>query len=177
MNNTKKLRIVFTGPESTGKTTLAKWVAQYYRTTWNPEFARFYLSKLRVPYQKEDITSIAQGQIQWEDIWYKQSNKLLVCDTTLLVPKIWSLYKYGNCDHWIEKNLIQRKYDLFLLCGVDWPWQYDPLREHPNARKVLYQMYLDELKKNQLRYLELNGSFEQRKQLALQQIECLLSPI
>ena len=39
------LKVVIYGPESTGKTTLARQLASHYRTTWVEEFARDYLQK------------------------------------------------------------------------------------------------------------------------------------
>ena len=39
------IKIVLFGPESTGKTTLAKQLAKHYNTVWVPEYAREYLQK------------------------------------------------------------------------------------------------------------------------------------
>ena len=60
------IRIAITGPESTGKSTLARQLAEHYQTTWVPEFARVYLDQLGRPYEEGDLVSIAKGQLQAE---------------------------------------------------------------------------------------------------------------
>ena len=54
------------GPESTGKTTLAKGLAKHFKTNWVPEYAREFLSNLDRAYQKEDLIEIARGQLASE---------------------------------------------------------------------------------------------------------------
>ena len=39
------IKIVLYGPESTGKSTLAKQLAEYYKTDYVQEYAREYLQK------------------------------------------------------------------------------------------------------------------------------------
>ena len=69
------LRIVLYGPESTGKTTLARSLAEHYKTEWVPEFARNYLQRKWDKKQQvctlNDLFSIAKGQI-------KQENDLMI---------------------------------------------------------------------------------------------------
>ncbi len=174
MSRYTPLKIVLTGPESTGKSTLSAELAKYYQTLWNPEYARFYLSRLQRPYVKEDILKIARGQLQWENTWCKQANKLLVCDTALLVPKIWSLYKYKVCDQWINDSLQKKSYDFYFLCGTDWPWEYDPMRETPHEREELFQLYKQELLAIEAPFIELTGNFQKRFEQAVVIIDSLL---
>ena len=61
------IKVVTTGPESSGKTTLAKALAEHYQIAWVPEYSRDYLNRLNRPYQEEDLLVIAKGQIQRED--------------------------------------------------------------------------------------------------------------
>ncbi|MDP4998362.1 MAG: ATP-binding protein [Saprospiraceae bacterium] len=160
-------KIIFTGPESTGKSFLAKAIASSLGTLWVPEYARFYLSRLQRPYEQEDILLIAQGQAQWETFWEKEASGLLCCDTSLLVPKIWSEFKYNRVDPWITQQLDSRQGDFYFLCHVDLPWEYDPLREHPHLREALFERYRDALEQMQADYVVLSGSLEERKQSAL----------
>ncbi|MEI8205070.1 MAG: ATP-binding protein [Bacteroidota bacterium] len=137
----KKYRIAITGPESTGKSTLTEQLAHHYKTFWVEEYAREYLNSLGRDYVFEDIVEIAKGQIRNEEILFEQSETLLFCDTELIVTKIWSEVGYQKCDAWILENIIQHPYDLYLLCNTDTPWEYDPLREHPNQRGYLFDLY------------------------------------
>lgn len=139
-------RIAVTGPESTGKSALAESLAEYFHTVWVPEYARTYLEKLGRAYAYEDIVEIARGQMQSEEEKAAEARNVLVCDTELLVTKIWSTFKFQQCDPWILEQMKKPRYDVYLLCDIDLPWQQDPLREHPGQRKELFQLYLNELK-------------------------------
>ena len=59
-------RIVILGPESTGKTTLSKELAQHYQTQWVPEFARNFLVTHGMNYDYDDLLTIARGQLASE---------------------------------------------------------------------------------------------------------------
>mgnify|MGYP001545897874 CR=1 FL=1 len=160
-------KIIFTGPESTGKSLLSAFLADTMNTRWVPEYARFYLSRIKRPYTEGDILHIARGQQQWEGVWAREARGFLFCDTSLLVPKIWSSYKYGRVDPWIVDTLQARMGDFYFLCNADLPWAYDPLREHPHLREALYDLYLDSLEQMGADYVVLSGSLEERKQTAL----------
>jgi len=161
-------KIVLTGPESTGKSTLSKALAAHFGTLWVPEYARFYLNHLPRPYFPEDVLRIAQGQMQWEAVWEKYARELLFCDTDLLVPKIWMEHKYGYCDSWIDEQLSLRSYDLYLLCDIDMPWENDPLREHPNEREALFEKYRTALETLGARYAIIRGNGTERLNMAIE---------
>lgn len=135
--STKK-KIVVIGPESTGKSTLSKALAEELGTVWVPEYARGYLEELNRDYTEEDLIVIAKGQLKLEDELYEQASGFLICDTDLYVIKVWSEAKYGKCDKWILEEIAEHKCDLYLLTDIDMPWEDDPLREHPNPEERLY---------------------------------------
>ncbi len=151
----KKIAIV--GPESTGKSDLAQQLSREYDCEWVPEFARFYLDRLPREYEQSDLVEIAKGQLAWEDDKAQYEEDWLFCDTNLLVIKIWSEFKYGETDPWIEEQLHNRTYDLHLLADIDLPWRPDPQREHPTKRKELFQLYESFLKEHQLPYVVVSG--------------------
>lgn len=155
-------KIVLTGPESTGKTSLAKTLADHFEATWVPEYAREYLNQLSRPYVFTDLLEIAKAQLQLEETYAQKEERYLFCDTSLVVLKIWSEYKYGKCDPWILEQLQVRSYDLYFLCGDDVPWEYDPLREHPTQRAALYELYKTTLEDLGVRFVELRGSLTER---------------
>lgn len=173
--NTPIKRIAVIGPECTGKSVLSQKLAQHFRTTWVPEYARHYLEELGRPYTQEDLKAIALGQISMEDEHALHANRVLICDTNLYVIKIWSEFKYGSCDPWILEQIRKRHYDLYLLTDVDIPWEYDPQREHPHSREALYDIYKKELLAQSVPFLEISGSGEERTRFAVEGIEKLLT--
>lgn len=168
---TSPIRIVITGPESTGKSTLTEKLSAHFKTKWVAEYAREYIDNLDREYNYNDILYIAKEQIFRENEMAEKANKILFCDTGLLVPKIWCDVKYGKCHSWIEDEIIKHQYNLCLLCKPDIPWQADPQRENPNDRDVLFERYLDELKKRNLEYFIVEGKGEKRLLSAIQCIE------
>jgi NadR type nicotinamide-nucleotide adenylyltransferase len=171
----KKVAII--GPECTGKSDLSKFLAEHFRTTWVPEYARGYIGNLVRPYVQNDLLTIAHGQLRLEDEWVRDANQVLICDTNLYVIKVWSEFKYGNCHADILQQIATRKYDLYMLTYVDLPWEEDPQREHPDQREQLYQIYLNEMKNQSVPYVEIRGEREQRRKLAIDAIEKILTTV
>jgi NadR type nicotinamide-nucleotide adenylyltransferase len=170
----KPIKIVVIGPESTGKTTLAKQLADHYQTTWVKEYAREFIENLDRDYTENDLLAIAKGQIRAEEALLAKARTVLVCDTDLIVVQIWSEVKYGRCDAWILEQIRVRDYDLYLLCGTDIPWEFDVQREHPTFRNELYAVYLETLKKYPKNYVELVGNKVTRLNDSIQKIDTLL---
>lgn len=164
-------RISITGPESTGKSVLAKQLAEYFSTCYVPEIAREYLEQLGRPYEYEDIVKIAREQLNRENTLSLTVKQVLFCDTDLLVTKVWSRYKYGKCDPWLETELNYHRYDLYLLCNVDLPWEDDPLREHPLQRRELFEIYRQELDKMKANYRIVSGMGDERLQQAIFEVK------
>lgn len=171
----KKVAII--GPECTGKSDLSAYVSTYFKTEWVPEYARGYIDNLVRPYNQSDLLTIAHGQMRLEDEYARDAKNVLICDTNLYVIKVWSEFKYGTCDAEILQHIASRKYDLYLLTYIDLPWEDDPLREHPNEREQLYQIYLNELKNQPVPFVEIKGERELRRQTAVNAIEKILNPV
>lgn len=172
-NSQKVRRIAIVGPECTGKTDLARFLANHYQTQWVPEFAREYLEQLNRAYTQEDLVAIAKGQLELEDKLAEQAKDFLFCDTNLIVIKIWSEFKYSSCDPEILTLLRERKYDLHILTDVDLPWEDDPLREHPHKRQELFELYEAELKNNNINFVRIQGDYTTRRALALNAVSLI----
>lgn len=155
-------KVVIIGPESTGKSTLARQLAALYGTSWVPEVARDYLNDLNQPYEYEDLGRIAQAQIDLEESMHRED--LLICDTDLYVIMVWSEHKYGRCASWILEEIAVRNYDLYLLTDIDFPWVDDPLREHPEPfmRNYFFKLYKELLIESGKPFVVLSGSEEKR---------------
>jgi len=163
-------RVAITGPESTGKSELAKSLAEYYNTVWLPEYSREYLKQKKGTYEFDDIVEIAKGQLKREDEMALKANEYLFCDTDLFVTKIWSEYKYGKCDHWIFEKILTHQYDLHLLMDIDLDWKPDPLRENPDDRQKLFDIYMEELAQYKYPFFIIDGKGEARVKAAIQVI-------
>jgi NadR type nicotinamide-nucleotide adenylyltransferase len=172
-SSVKKVAVI--GPECTGKSALSKFLAHHYETSWVPEYARGYIGNLVRPYEENDLLLIAHGQMRIEDEWTRDTERLLICDTNLYVIKVWSEFKFGTCDKEILEQIATRKYDLYLLTYVDIPWEKDPLREHPDKRQELYDLYLNEMRNQTVPFVEIKGEREQRQKTAVDAIEKLLT--
>jgi nicotinamide riboside kinase len=160
-------RIAIDGPESTGKSELAVALAEHFHAGFVPEVARKYLEDLKRNYTKADLVEIARLQCKIEDETAQQHN-LIFCDTTLLVIKVWSEYKYQTCDPWIENEYQKRKYSLQLLTNIDLPWQDDVLREHPYERDALFNHYHKTLAQSGRKYEIITGTGKVRIERAIQ---------
>ncbi len=165
-----RLRVVLTGPESSGKTTLARALADFYSCGMVPEFARSFLDALRREYHHNDLALIARGQAAWER-WHAAHSKhwLLVCDTDWTVIRIWESFKYGSTQHTL--HCAPAPDTLHLLCKPDIEWEPDPLRENPDNRDELFALYEQLLKETGLRYCILSGNLTHRFQNAVSAIE------
>ena len=163
-------RISITGPESTGKSWLAEKLSSQYGEPWAEEYSREYLNNLNRPYNYEDILLIAQGQFKLEEENAKSARAYLFCDTDFLVTRIWCLVKYGKVHPWIDLMADTHIYDHYLLCNTDLPWEPDPLREHPELRNELLQLYLDELTYRELPFTIISGQDDDRLQAAVKVI-------
>jgi len=169
------LRVSLTGPESTGKSTLAARLAAHYNTSFAPEYAREYLAASGPHYTPEDLEEIARGQLVAEATAAATAHRVVFCDTDLLVIKLWAEHAFGTCPEWVLKRIDQQQYDLVLLLGVDLPWQPDPLREHPHLRQQLYHLYQRELRDRMFNFAEISGCEERRFAQACFLVDELLS--
>jgi len=148
MNHKGIKKIVITGPESTGKTMLAEFLANHYHTQFVPEYAREYIGGLIRPYCYKDVEFIARKQVEMEKIFMEKASKILFYDTWLIITKTWFQVVYGKYPEWLDQKLRESSIDLYLLCYFDIPWIPDPLRENPGKmRKKLFHIYQDEIKK------------------------------
>ncbi len=166
----KLIKIVIIGPESTGKSTLTKSLADYFNTEFTEEYAREYLNELDREYVYEDLLTIAKGQIKLEDEQSKIANHLLFCDTDLQVIKVWSEHKFGKVDDWILQTIAAREYDFYLLTDIDFPWEDDPQREHPDPemREYFFNIYKEIVIESGIPFEILSGNKEERMHKALE---------
>ncbi|MEE2700246.1 MAG: ATP-binding protein [Bacteroidota bacterium] len=168
------LKVIITGPESSGKTTLCKALSEHFNISFVEEFSRKYLDRNGTNYTQSDLLEIAKAQLKMEKL-ATNNQQLSLYDTDLITIKIWSNYKYGFCDSWILEQIEKQRTEnrLYLLCKPDIPWEADPLRENSNDREVLFEIYKKELEKVICKYAVIKG--KNRSEVAIKKITDLIS--
>ena len=168
---TKIIKVALFGPESTGKTTLARQLAEYYQTEWVPEFARDYLQEKWNSSQQictpDDMLPIAYGQTKLENDRTLTANKYLFCDTNLMVTKVFSEVYYNHCDPLLNKAACEHDYDLFFLTDIDVPWERDELRDKAEGRESVFAVFKQSLIDNSKPFITLSGDKDLRLKKAV----------
>ncbi len=153
------IRIAFTGPESSGKSTLAKAVSDSLDGTYIEEFARIYLEQNGPDYDVDDLETMVKGH---SEAILSVSDALQLVDTDFVVFKIWSEYKYDAASPLIHRLVSENWFDLHVLCAPDIHWEPDELRENPDDRDELFQRYVETLEKLRKPYIIVEGTHAKR---------------
>jgi HTH-type transcriptional regulator, transcriptional repressor of NAD biosynthesis genes len=153
--------ICFYGPESTGKSMMAKKMAVHYQTEFVPEVAREIVSSNDFTF--DDIIKIAKAQNQRVMEKSRKANQFLFCDTDLITTQIY-------CRHYLksvppiltelEKEIV---YDQYFLFDIDVPWVADQMRDLRNQRKEMYEVFKLELDKRGIQYHLVTGDWNERE--------------
>jgi len=154
--------VAVVGPESTGKSFTAKYLADRFRTVYVPEYARYYCQNLHSPYTLQDEANMFYGQLALEEALLPLANGLLICDTTILTVKIWCDHLFGDTPAEVKAEIARRPYDLYLLMDIDLPWQDDPLRDFPNEREHFMAVWKKELQALGANYEIVSGTETER---------------
>lgn len=169
------ISVAIIGPESSGKTTLAKYLSEYFETPLVPEFSRDFLSKMYGKYDHTDLDIISKGQ--WDSInsCKKKNPPLLISDTDLLTIEIWSELKYGKCSKVVLENSMNQKFDFYFLCYPDLPYEIDSLRESPeiSERLNIFNLFESKLKDRSWQYQIIQGIEDTRSTLAVEKLKII----
>ncbi len=168
-------KIVLTGPESTGKTLLSRKLADHLNCNYIPEIARVYLENKgeNYAYTHEDVLEIAKLQIQEEENFSNNNKEYLILDTDLIITKVWLKLKYNKVPNWLDEYIANTPRHIHLLCYPDLPWEEDPLRENPDIRLELFEMYLKEIEYYGFNYAIIKGEGKTRFLNALSAIKLI----
>ena len=170
------LRVTITGSECTGKTTLAAALSRHYGVPWSREYAREFVAESGVAPGRQDVATIARGQIRGEDVAQAAAGDLVLLDTDLLSTVVYSSHYYGGCPAWIEAELKARKADLYLLAGIDVPWRpAGAQRDRGDRREEMHALFRDALVRRALPFAEINGPHERRLRDAISAVDALLA--
>jgi HTH-type transcriptional repressor of NAD biosynthesis genes len=171
--------ICVVGAESTGTTTMAKALAEQYKTVWIPEYGRLYAeaklyTKNANQWTTDEFVHIAQEQSRLEDTMKHLANKVLICDTNAFATAIWHERYMGKQSEEVKQLASQRKYDLYLLTDVAIPFVQDGTRDGEHIREWMHHRFESELQKQSTPYAVLSGNHEKRLKKAITIIDTLL---
>lgn len=156
------IRVVLTGPECSGKTTLAAGLARHLGAPWTPEAARRFAESHPEPLSAATVAPIARLSMRLEDEAAAAGPRILVRDTDLVSTVVYSRHYYGTVEPWIETEARARLADLYLLCRPDLPWHADGVRDRPVGREALFDEFRRILDAYGARVVEIGGEGEAR---------------
>lgn len=162
------MRVVVTGSECTGKSTLARALADHFKVPCVPEYVRLFVQdKGRAP-TAIDVDAIARGQIALEAEHAASEPDLLILDTDLLSTVVYSRHYYGVCPAWVAAELSRLPGDLYLLAGIDVPWVPDGTqRDRGHRRQEMQALFVDALARRALHAVPVQGSSADRLRSAI----------
>jgi NadR type nicotinamide-nucleotide adenylyltransferase len=169
-------RVCVFGPESTGKSTLARDLAARFATVWVPEYARTHLEAQGGRIGPGDIPRIARGQRAAEEALARDANRVLILDTDLLETVIWSEVLFGSCPDEVRAEAERRTCDLYLLTDVDVPWVRDPVRYLPDERRSFFERCRRALEERKRPFVVVSGAWEKRLAEAAAAVATLVKP-
>lgn len=174
------LKFVVYGPESTGKTTLARQLAEYYQTAWVPEFSRDYLQQkwdeTQTICEESDLMPIAEGQMAAENAAAAKAQTVLFLDTNVRTTVLYAHHYYGRCPQQLIDLIATQAYTLYFLTDIDVPWIADDLRDQPDSRGLLLAKFKLDLVSHQLPFVLLQGDEATRLARAIKIVDgCLAS--
>jgi HTH-type transcriptional regulator, transcriptional repressor of NAD biosynthesis genes len=169
-------RVCLRGAESTGKTTLTGALAERFGTVWNPEYGRPYTEIGRprgAAWSSWEFTHIARIHCWYEDFLAAYAHRVVFSDTDAFTTAVFHEVYLGSPATGFD-DLVERRYDLYLVCGLDVPWRHDGVREFEEQRRWMHERYVSHARASGSDWLVVEGSLEQRITLAADAVERLL---
>jgi HTH-type transcriptional repressor of NAD biosynthesis genes len=171
---TNEVKLVcFYGPESTGKSTMAKRLSQIYHTEFVPEVAKEFITSN--DFTIEDIVKIGHAQTNRVKEKIITANKILFCDTDLITTQIYSWHYLGVVPPILLELEQEIQYDHYFLFDIDVAWVNDGLRDLGDKRLEMLSLFQSELDKRRISYQWIRGSYEEREKKLIWEIDTLLN--
>ena len=175
------LCIAIVGAESSGKTTLARTLAErlalagHRRVAWGPEVLREWCEQQgRTPIQHEQA-----GLMQAQHARIAAAAALhdvVVCDTTALMTTVYSRIVFGDRSLDVQAVALHRGMALTLLTALDLPWVADGLqRDGPQVQGPVDDALRELLLAQRLPFAVVSGQRERRVDNAMAALAPLLS--
>ncbi len=169
-------KIILTGPESSGKSSLCKKLATHFSVKCVPEYARIYLEKHGSFYDYKIFQKIIKNHLQFQNSFFnKNNNDFIFLDTDLINCKVWSEMVFGKTPDFLDKKIAEENDHSYLLLYPDLPWEKDPLRENPENRLAIFERHKAEIEKLGRPYEIVKGTGNERVENGIESVENLMS--
>jgi HTH-type transcriptional regulator, transcriptional repressor of NAD biosynthesis genes len=160
------MNVVFVGAPSTGKTTIAKRMAQEYCTAWMPEYGREYWEKHQMERRLslEQLVEIAEGHLEREEQLLYQADRYLFTDTNAITTFMFSQSYHRMALPRLTElaNVASLRYDLVFLCDTDIPYD-DTWDRSGNVNRMTFQKQITaDLLARKIPFFLLCGNLEER---------------
>ena len=161
-------KVVVVGTESTGKTTLTKYLAKMFATSWVEEYGRKFCEDHLFGDESlltyDDYSTIAFRRKEYEDQASRTANRVLICDTNAFITGFYQYLYEGEISPLVESMIASEHYDMVIYLDDDVPWIADGLRVHgtkelrsktKNTLEFLMERY-------NIDHVRINGTYHQR---------------
>jgi nicotinamide riboside kinase len=165
-------RLVVTGSECTGKTTLARQLVYMTGSFMLDEASRTYAEQKLAEGRKltaDDVEPIARlAMAEEEQFIADRAPEFLIHDTDLISTVVYARHYYGSCPDWIEREALRRRGDLYLLCAPDIPWVSDGIRDQPRSRERMHALFVATLGEFEARVVDISMAKPETVSLAIE---------
>lgn len=147
-------KILITGTESCGKTTLTKALAKFFYTSWSEEVGRYYseryLGGREDAFELSDFERIAWLQQEQDLEALRTSNKVVFFDTDALITNFYAIQYLGESSNFLLEFAKRQEYDLIIAMTPNIPWVADGQRwlSDQEIRETNHKIILDMYKKH-----------------------------
>lgn len=167
--------VCFYGPESVGKSTLARTMAEQYETIFVPEVAREMITSN--DFTADDIVRIGREQYRRMMSAIPNANRVVFCDTDAITTQIYSQHYLGIIPDELFELEKAIRYDHYFLFDIDVPWIPDGLRDLPHMRAEMFRRFKQALDERSLEYTLVQGDWTQREETVTRKIDSLLETV
>jgi HTH-type transcriptional regulator, transcriptional repressor of NAD biosynthesis genes len=176
-------KVLITGTESCGKTTITKYLGKIYHTSWSEEEGRYYSKKYlggnENVFTIRDFEMIAYQQYLADMDALHKANKVVFYDTDALVTKFYADMYIGEQSNVIDSFIDPSRYDIVLFFSPDVEWIDDGLRWNKNI-EVRYQLHNKLINMYEHygfseKVVEISGNYNERLQKSISIVDKLIA--
>ncbi len=169
-------RLTMVGPESTGKSYMADFLAKKFGGPYVPEYGRPYERfRKKGKYRAEELHFIADGHVAHRKTLAMNAGPILFEDTDVLLTAVWAEMLLGKSLPDLEERIELP--DHYLLLDADVEWEEDPLRYYAKQeiREEFFVKIKRKLDKFGADYTLISGGWKEREEEAIEVVGEMLA--